>query len=236
MSTKLPRVAASPRRQGVTEEMLPVVSHPVPRSQAAIDIGRVGCWTSLLDQSQPAASAISAELSSFGLAVRLASDTSARRGRLGDDMLEHQTSSPLLRPIMLAIRSPPTRLADAARGLGGRFLLGLGVSHAPMIDRVRKLLYVTPYSDMAAVPGGDARARPAPSAPQDEPDHRARRARPEHVAPRGRPCRRRPPVLLAGRAHRDPCEMNSAGELLAPELMVVSTTTSTGQPSRDVDQ
>src|SRR4051794_8322582 len=33
---------------------------------------------------------------------------------------------------------------------GGRFLLGLGVSHAPMITTARKMEYATPYSDMAA--------------------------------------------------------------------------------------
>ena len=84
---------------------------------------------------------------------------------------------------------------------GGRFLLGLGVSHAPFIVGSRKLEYRTPYSDMVAYLAAMAEAPFTAVAAADEPPTVLAALGPKMLrlaAPR----RGSAPVLLPGRAHR----------------------------------
>ncbi len=122
---------------------------------------------------------------------------------------------------------PPSGTARAAQltlheAYGGRFLLGLGVSHAPMIEGVRKLEYSTPYSDMVGLPGGDGRG----------PVLRSRRdpTEPTTVIAALGPKMLRLAASAADGAHPyfSPVEHTAAarqilgpGKLLAPEQMVV---------------
>ena len=121
-----------------------------------IDIGHVGLWTSLLDQYPTSrVREIVVELESLGWPCIWRPEASGRDALISAaHMLDATTTLHVATGIaQIQARHPMT--ANAAQrtlheASGGRFLLGLGVSHAPMITTSRHLPYVTPYSDMAA--------------------------------------------------------------------------------------
>ena len=89
-----------------------------------------------------------------------------------------------------------------AEQTGGRFVLGLGVSHAPMVAGLRKLDYSNPLGQMRAYLDG-MDASPYTRVPTGRAAAAgARRARPEDARARPRRGRRRAPVLDDARAHR----------------------------------
>ena len=103
-----------------------------------------------------------------------------------------------------------------AEQTGGRFVLGLGVSHGPLVAGLRGLDYSKPLTTMRDVPRGDGDAnRSVVVAPADAADRAARRARAEDAGDsRGDAGRRRPSVLDHARAH------GQAREILGPDAML----------------
>jgi len=119
-----------------------------------IDIGRVGLWTFQLDAHPTARTQeVAAELDEMGWPCLWRPETAGRDALVSSaHLLEATTNMKVATGIaQIHARHPLTQM-NAARTLhessGGRFLLGLGVSHAPMIERVRKLDYSKPYSEM----------------------------------------------------------------------------------------
>ena len=121
-----------------------------------IDIGRVGLWISLFDQHPTSrVREVVVELESLGWPCVWRPEASGRDAIVAAaNMLDATTTLRVATGVaQIQARHPMT--AKAAQltlheASGGRFLLGLGVSHAPMITTARKLPYATPYSDMAA--------------------------------------------------------------------------------------
>jgi probable F420-dependent oxidoreductase len=121
----------------------------------------------------------------------------------------------------LTTRNAQRTLHEAS---GGRFLLGLGVSHAPFIEGSRKLEYRTPYSDMVAYLAAMSEAPFTAVAAADEP--------PTVIAALG-PKMLQLAATAADGAHPyfSPVEHTAfardtmgAGPLLAPELMAIVDT------------
>jgi len=120
-----------------------------------IDIGRVGLWTSLLDQYPTSrVREVVVELESMGWPCVWRPEAAGRDALVSAAHMLDATTTLRVATGIAQIQARHPMTANAAQrtlheASGGRFLLGLGVSHAPMITTARKLPYVTPYSDMA---------------------------------------------------------------------------------------
>jgi probable F420-dependent oxidoreductase len=119
-----------------------------------IDIGSVGLWTFLLD-AYPTSRVreLAVELEEMGWPCVWRPETSGRDALVScAQLLESTTTLKVATGIAQIHARHPLTTRNAQRTLheasGGRFLLGLGVSHGPFIQGVRKLDYSTPYSDM----------------------------------------------------------------------------------------
>jgi probable F420-dependent oxidoreductase len=123
---------------------------------AVIDIGRVGLWTGVIDQHPTSrVREMVQELESIGWPCLWRPEASGRDAFVScATMLEATTRLCVATGIaQIHARHPHTTRAGQKtlhESSGGRFLLGLGVSHAPFIEGSRGLPYRTPYSDMVS--------------------------------------------------------------------------------------
>lgn len=140
-----------------------------------IDIGRVGLWTPLLDQYPTSkVKETVVELEDLGWPCLWRPETSSRDALISASVMLSATTTLRIATGIAQIQARHPLTARAAQltlheAYGGRFLLGLGVSHAPMIEGVRRLEYRTPYSDMAAYLSAMADARITAYTAPDEP-------------------------------------------------------------------
>jgi probable F420-dependent oxidoreductase len=195
-----------------------------------VEIGRVGIWTGQID-ALPTSQVRDTvqEIEAMGWPCLWRPEASGRDAMVSAAHMLDATS--ILRIAtgiaQMHARHPHTTKA-AQRTLheasGGRFLLGLGVSHAPFIVGSRKLDYSTPYSDMVAYLAAMSEAPFTAVAAADEP--------PTVLAALG-PKMLRLAATAASGAHPyfSPVEHTAfaretmgAGPLLAPELMAVVDT------------
>lgn len=119
-----------------------------------IDIGRVGLWTALLD-AHPTSRVreLAVELEEMGWPCLWRPETSGRDALVSAaQILESTTTLKVATGIAQIHARHPLTTRNAQRTLheasGGRFLLGLGVSHAPFIEAVRKVAWAKPYTEM----------------------------------------------------------------------------------------
>jgi len=192
-----------------------------------IDIGRVGLWTGLLD-AHPTARVrdLAVELEEMGWPCLWRPETSGRDALVSAaQILEATTTLKVATGIAQIHARHPLTTRNAQRTLheasGGRFLLGLGVSHAPFIEAVRKVSYAKPYTEMVDYLAAMDQAPFTAVGAADEP--------PTVLAALG-PKMLRLAATAAQGAHPyfSPVEHTAfaretmgAGPLLAPELMVV---------------
>ena len=120
-----------------------------------IDIGTWGLWTSLLDlHPTGAVREVLGELDEMGWGAIWRPESSGRDALISSTLwLESCPRMAVATGIAQTYARHPMTTMAAARTLEeahpGRFLLGLGVSHAPMVEGVRGLDYSTPLTDMA---------------------------------------------------------------------------------------
>ena len=122
----------------------------------AIDIGRVGIWTGTLD-AVPSAEAqrVAARLEELGAPTLWIPETIGRDPFVTATLLLSATSTLRVATGIANIYARDAlTMANTQRSLEeafpGRFLLGLGVSHQHLVDRVRKHDYSKPYSYMVS--------------------------------------------------------------------------------------
>ena len=121
-----------------------------------MDVGRVGIWTGTLD-IQPAARAreAAAEVEELGYGALWIPEAVGREVTTHAAVLLSATSRLVVATgVANVFMRQPTSAAAAQRLLaddsGGRFLLGLGVSHAPMVEGLLGQTWDKPVSRMAA--------------------------------------------------------------------------------------
>jgi len=133
--------------------------------QTTVDIGRVGIWQGVLDQ-QPSSRVreLAAEIEEMGWPALWLPESTGRDALVSSSVLLGATSRLKVATGIAQIHARhAVTTANAQRTLAeaydNRFLLGLGVSHQPMIESVRKQAYTKPYSlmkqylaDMAEAP------------------------------------------------------------------------------------
>jgi probable F420-dependent oxidoreductase len=119
-----------------------------------IDIGRVGIWTGVLD-AVPSAEAqrLAARLEALGFSTLWIPETIGRDPFVTATLLLSATSTlKIATGIANIYARDALTMANTQRSLEeafpGRFLLGLGVSHHHLVDRVRHHDYSKPYSYM----------------------------------------------------------------------------------------
>ncbi len=122
--------------------------------QTSVDIGRYGIWQSVLDQ-QPSARVreLAAEIEAMGWPTLWLPEAAGRDAMVSASVLLGATTHLKVATGIAQIhaRDPVTTAAaqrTLAEAFNNRFLLGLGVSHQPLIEGVRKQAYVKPYSLM----------------------------------------------------------------------------------------
>ena len=156
-----------------TEERAPDDGPPVA---AAPDLGRVGLWSAGLDLLPgPVLAETAVELEEQGWGALWFGEAYGREAFTQAGLLLAATSSLVVATGIASIhgRDPvASRAAQAtfASAYPGRFLLGLGVSHRPLVERLRKGAYEKPLSQMRAYlehmdsvqPVADAGGEPQP--------------------------------------------------------------------------
>jgi probable F420-dependent oxidoreductase len=119
-----------------------------------IDIGRVGLWTGVIDaHTSSEVRDLVQQIEGMGWPTLWRPETTGRDALVSSAlMLEATTRLKIATGIAQTFaRHPHTAVAGQHtlnEQSGGRFLLGLGVSHAPHVIGSRKLEYRTPYQDM----------------------------------------------------------------------------------------
>src|SRR3954449_3098803 len=121
---------------------------------ARVELGRVGIWTGVLD-AVPSAEAqrIAGTLEELGFPTLWIPETLGRDPFVTATLLLSATSQlNIATGIANIYARDAVTMANTQRSLEeafpGRFLLGLGVSHEHLVDRVRKHDYSRPYSKM----------------------------------------------------------------------------------------
>jgi len=121
-----------------------------------MDIGRVGLWTFLLDEHPTSrVRELAQEIEEMGWPTLWRPESTGRDALVSSSVLLDATSRLVVASGIAQIYARhPVTTAAAQKTLfeahEGRFLLGLGVSHAPSVEGIRKLDYRTPYADMVA--------------------------------------------------------------------------------------
>ena len=119
-----------------------------------IDIGRVGIWTGVLDAvSSKEAQAVAGRIEELGFPTLWIPETVGRDPFVTATLLLSATSDlRIATGIANVYARDAVTMANTQRSLEeafpGRFLLGLGVSHEHLVNRVRKHDYSKPYSYM----------------------------------------------------------------------------------------
>ncbi|MGY9073645.1 MAG: LLM class F420-dependent oxidoreductase [Acidimicrobiales bacterium] len=130
-------------------------THPTDSHPTGINIGRVGVWTALLDlRPTTEVRAAVAELDSQGWGALWRPESSGRDALISASIwLDACPRMAVATGIAQTYARHPMTTMQASRTLDeahpGRFLLGLGVSHAPMVEGVRGLDYSRPLTDMS---------------------------------------------------------------------------------------
>ena len=140
-----------------------------------MELGRLGVWTWMDALSAPDAAAFAARVEAWGYAALWIPEAVGRDPFALHAHLAGHTSRIVLATGIANIyaRDPMTMRAcrdTLAEMSGGRFLLGLGVSHAPMVDGLRGHAYGKPVTTMrgylekleAAIYAGPAPPEPPP--------------------------------------------------------------------------
>ncbi len=121
-----------------------------------MDIGSVGLWTFILDNHPTdVVRDIARDVEQMGWPTLWRPESRGRDALISSAVvLEATTSLNMATGIAITYARHPMTASAAQKSLNeaydNRFLLGLGVSHAPSIEGVRKMDYSTPYSDMVA--------------------------------------------------------------------------------------
>ena len=123
-------------------------------SMGDIDLGPIGVWTGMLDQIPSARAAeLAAEVEELGYgAIWIPEAVGRDPFVMATLLLAGTTSLPVATGIANIYARDPMTMANAQRTVAeafeGRFLLGLGVSHAHLVAGLRKHDYSRPFSYM----------------------------------------------------------------------------------------
>jgi len=197
---------------------------------AAIDIGRVGIWTGTLD-AVPSAEAqqVARRLEEMGFPTLWIPETIGRDPFVTATLLLGATSTlKIATGIANIYARDAVTMANTQRSLEeaypGRFLLGLGVSHQHLVDRVRKHDYSKPYSKMVEYLDQMDNAIFLAVGPTERPPTVLAALGPKMLQLAGEKAAGAHPYFVPVEHTAKAREILGAGPVLAPEQMVVLDT------------
>jgi probable F420-dependent oxidoreductase len=120
----------------------------------AVDLGRVGIWSRELryNPDRGARASAAAELEELGYTAIFIPDAGGDVLTEVELLLDATQRIPLATGVLNIWMQDPADVASRSASLlsrfGSRFLLGLGASHAPLIESARRGPYTRPYSKM----------------------------------------------------------------------------------------
>jgi probable F420-dependent oxidoreductase len=192
-----------------------------------MDIGRVGLWTFLLDEHPTSrVRELAQEIEDMGWPTLWRPESSGRDVLISSSVLLDATSQLIVASGIAQIYARhPVTAAAAQKTLfeahEGRFLLGLGVAHAPSVEGIRKLDYRTPYSDMVAYLRAMAEAPYTAVEPAAKPPTVLAALGPRMLRLSAEAADGAHPYFTSPRHTAMAREILGQGPLLAPEQMVV---------------
>src|SRR3954451_16226332 len=192
-----------------------------------MDIGRVGIWTFQLDlQPMARAQELAAELEELGYGAIWVPEAVSREAVTNSALILSATSRIAVCTGIASIWArDPMAMAQAHKTLTeafpDRFLLGLGVSHQPMVEGVRHQNYDRPYSAMKAYLDAMDAAPFFGVPPTTEPQRVLAALGPKMLALSAERTRGAHPYFVPVEHTARAREVLGAGPLLAPEQAVV---------------
>jgi len=139
-----------------------------------MDIGKLGVWYFLDGMPAPAAAEAAKRIEALGYGALWIPETVGRHPFVAASWLLANTEKLVLATGIANIyhREPGVTLQaqnTLAEQSGGRFLLGMGVSHAPMVEGVRGLKYGPPVKTMRTYLDGMAKSPYQAASPASKP-------------------------------------------------------------------
>jgi probable F420-dependent oxidoreductase len=138
-----------------------------------MELGRLGVWTAMDGLTAAAGAAFAKRLEAWGYRALWLPESRGRNALVQSSWLLANTDKLIVATGIANIYArDPMAMANAQRGLaeqsGGRFLLGIGVSHRPIVEGLRSHRYGKPVATMAAYLRA-MRDTPYPAPPPPEP-------------------------------------------------------------------
>src|SRR5580693_2396119 len=130
-----------------------------PQEGPAMELGKLGVWISMDGMTAVAAAAFAKRVEEWGYAALWIPESRGRNALVHSAWLLANTQKLVVATGIANIYArDPMAMANGQRGLNeqsdGRFLLGVGVSHRPMVQGIRGHTYGKPVSTMRAYLAG----------------------------------------------------------------------------------
>jgi probable F420-dependent oxidoreductase len=193
-------------------------------------LGKVGLWTGAFDGvSSAQAAELAGTIEAIGFPTVWIPETIGRDPFITATLLLERTSTlRIATGIANVYARDAVTMANTQRSIEeafpGRFLLGLGVSHEHLVDRVRKHDYSKPYSYMVAYLAAMDEAIFLAVGPKDRPETVIAALGPKMLALAGSAAQGAHPYFVPVEHTAAAREVLGEGPLLAPEQMVVLDT------------
>lgn len=193
-------------------------------------LGRVGLWTGAFDGlSSHDASELAGAIEDIGFPTVWIPETIGRDPFVTATLLLERTSTlRIATGIANVYARDAVTMANTQRSLEeafpGRFLLGLGVSHEHLVDRVRKHDYSKPYSFMVEYLSAMDQAIFLAVGPKERPETVIAALGPKMLALAGSAVQGAHPYFVPVEHTAAAREVLGTGPILAPEQMVVLDT------------
>src|SRR6516164_8823453 len=139
-----------------------------------MEVGRLGVWMALDGMTAAAGAAFAKRVEAWGYRALWLPESRGRNALVQSSWLLANTKALIVATGIANIYArDPMAMANGERGLaeqsGGRFLLGLGVSHRPTVEGLRGHVYAKPVTTMRryleAMKTAPYAAPPPPEAP-----------------------------------------------------------------------
>jgi len=192
-------------------------------------LGRLGVWAAMDTMTAAEGAAFARRVEEWGYAALWLPESRGRNVLVHSSWLLANTSRLVIAPGIANIYArDPMAMANAQRGLaeqsGGRFLLGLGVSHAPMVEALRGHDYRKPVPAMRSYLEMMAAAPYQAPAPAEPPPTVLAALGPRMLALAGERADGAHPYNTPPEHTAEARAILGPGKLLCPELMVMLET------------
>jgi len=197
-----------------------------------MELGRLGVWASLDGMSAAAAAAFAQRVEGWGYGALWVPESRGRNVLVIAGWLLANSKTLTIATGIANVYARDAQASAAgqlslAEQSGGRFLLGLGVSHVPLVEGLRGHTYGKPVETMRTYLEAMGRATYAAPAPDEAPKTVIAALGPRMLALSGTHADGAHPYLVSPAHTREARRIMGPGKLLCPEQTVVADTDAT---------